>query len=69
MPENLGQGHEVVLVVGQELMAHRMAEDMRVQLDPGDGAIFVAQGTHAPIRQRPPLAHEDLAGLHRRSGV
>lgn len=36
MAENLGQGHQIVPIVGEELMGHRVPEEVRVQFHTDD---------------------------------
>jgi hypothetical protein len=69
MAENLRQSHKIIAGVCEELMRHRVPQQVRVDLDAGDGAVLVAQRPNAPIRQRPSLADEDQARLKRRASV
>lgn len=38
--QDLGQPHKIVVVVGEVLMAERVAKQMRVQLDAGDRTVL-----------------------------
>src|ERR1700685_2140995 len=58
--EDLRQRHQVVVVVGQELVSHRVPQQMGVQLDADEGRILVANGSAATLRQRPPLTDEPV---------
>ena len=69
MAENLRQPHEVIAVVFEKLVRHRVPQQVRMELDAGDGAVLVAHGPHASVSQWPTLADEHLAGLHGRAGV
>lgn len=60
MAENLRQSNEVIAVVFEKLVRHRVPQQVREQLDPGDGAVPVAHGPDSTIRQRPSLADEDV---------
>ena len=62
MAEDLGEADEIVLVVGKELVGHRVPQQVWVQVDSGDCGILVAEGTNASIRQWPTLPDEDLGG-------
>jgi hypothetical protein len=57
--ENLSQTHEIVAGIGQELMGHRVAEQMRVQGDAGDRRVFIEKRPDASIRQWASLAYEN----------
>lgn len=59
MPEDLRQPHEIVAVVSQELVGHRVAQQVRVELHPDQGAVLVAHGSDPPLRQRSPFTDED----------
>ena len=48
--QDLRQTDQIVPVVGQKLMRHRVPEQMRVQLYPDQRRILVAQRPHATIR-------------------
>ncbi len=69
MPQELCQPHEVVAVVLQKLVRHRVPEQMRVQVDADQGRILLAQRPDASFAQWPTLPDEDPAGLHRWSGI
>jgi hypothetical protein len=56
--KNLRQAHEIIAVVCEELVRHRMPEQVGIQLDPGQGAVLVAQCSHASVGHRPSLADE-----------
>jgi len=58
--EDLGQAHEVVLVVRQELMSHRVPQQVRMELEAADRTVFVAQVPHASIRQWSTFTDEDI---------
>ena len=40
--EDLGQRYKVILIIGEELMGHRVAQQMRMNLESANGAVFVA---------------------------
>jgi hypothetical protein len=44
VPQDLSRVHEIVAVVGQELMGRCMPQQVGVQLDADEGRILVAQG-------------------------
>src|SRR5438067_2175769 len=50
-------------------MGHRVPQKVRVQLDPGDGAILFAQGPDASIRKRTTFPDKHRRRLYRRPGV
>src|ERR1019366_8650923 len=56
--ENLRQAHEIIAVVFEELMSHRMSQYMGMHLDPGECAVLVAQCSHASVGHRPSLTDE-----------
>jgi hypothetical protein len=43
MPENLGKADEIVVRVSQELMRHRVAEQVWMQANPSDRRILIAK--------------------------
>ena len=47
--EDLGQAHKIILIVGKELMCHRVPQQVRMQLDSADRTVLVAQITHPSI--------------------
>ena len=53
------------LVVGQELMGHRVAKQVWRQLHADDRRILVAQRSHAFVGQRSPFADEHYLRLDR----
>ena len=59
MPENLGQRHEIIPVVGQKPVGHRVPQQVRMNLEAANGRVFVAQCPDATIRQRTTLTDED----------
>jgi hypothetical protein len=58
--EDLSQAHEIVLVVGQELVSHRVTQQMGMKLEAADCTVFVAEIPHAPVGQIPTLTDEDI---------
>src|SRR5262249_24070767 len=67
--EKLGQGHRVVAGVGEELVGHRVPQQVWVNVVATDGGVLVAQVADAPVGQRSPFADEDDLRLDRRSGI
>lgn len=65
MAEQLRQTNQVVAVVGEVLMRHRMPEQVRMQVDADESRILLAQCPDASFAQWPTLPDEDPAGLHR----
>jgi len=65
MAEDLGQADQIVLVVGQELLCHRVAEQVRVQLHADDRRILVAKGSEATVSQQSSLPDEQPVRLHK----
>jgi DNA modification methylase len=49
MAEQLRQANQIVAVVSQELMRHRVPEQVRVQLHTDEGGVFFAQATNTPL--------------------
>lgn len=60
MAEDLSQRNQIILIVGQELVGHRVPQQMRMQLEAANRTVFVAEISDAPIRQRPTLTNEDI---------
>ena len=60
MPEDLSQTDQVVPVVSQELMRHRVPKQVRMQLHAGDRRILVAQCPDTTLGQRPTFPDEHL---------
>ena len=58
--ENLGQTHEVILVVRQKLVGHCVPQQMRMELEAADRTVFVAQIPHASVGQFATLTDEDI---------
>ena len=58
--EDLGQAHQIILVVCQELMGHRVPQQMRMQLEPADCTVLVAKISDAPVGQFATLTDEDI---------
>ena len=60
MAEDLGQAHQIVGVVGQELMSHRVPQQVRMDLETADRTVLVAQISDATIRECSTLTNEDI---------
>ena len=60
VPEDLSQTHEIILIIGQELVGHRVPQEMRMNLVPADRRVFVAEVLHATISERATLADKYL---------
>ena len=58
--EDLGQTHKIILIVSQELVGHRVPQQMRVNLEAANRTVFVAQISDTPICQLSPLTNEDI---------
>jgi hypothetical protein len=69
MPQHVRQPDQIVAVVGQELLRHRVAEQVRVQLYADDRTVLIAKRSHATVGQRPSFPDEDLTALDRRAGI
>jgi hypothetical protein len=67
--ENLSEANKVILIVREKLMRHRVAEQMRMQVDADQSRILVAQGPHAAIGQRTSLADKQLLQMKRWSNL
>jgi hypothetical protein len=63
MSQQLRQPNQIVAVVSQELMRHRMPEQVGMQVDPDQGRILLTQRPDATLRQCATLPDEDTAGL------
>lgn len=66
MTEDLSQAHEIILIVSQELMGHRVSQQMRKDLESTDLCKPVAQTPNATIRQCPTLTYEHVRRGNRR---
>ena len=60
VPEDLSQRYEVIAVVAQELVGHRVSEQVRVDLEPANRRVFVTQVSNASIAQCPSFANKDV---------
>ena len=69
MARELSQPNQVVAVVLQELVRHRVPEKLRVQVDADESRILLAQRPDASFAQWPTFPDEHPAGLHRRACV
>lgn len=49
MAENLGQPHKIVAGVGEELVGHRVPQQVWVDVEPADGCVLAAQIANAPV--------------------
>ena len=58
--EDLSQTHQIV-VVGQELVSHRVSKQMRINLEATNGAVFVAQCSNASFPEPASFPDEDGA--------
>ena len=66
--EELGQADQIAGIVLQILVGHRVAKQMRVELEAADRRVFVAQGPKATVGQRSPFADEHLGRFNGWSG-
>ena len=57
--EDLGQRHEIIPVVRKKPVGHRVPQQVRMNLEPADGGIFVAQCPDSTIRERTTFADKD----------
>lgn len=69
MPEYLRQTHQIIAAVLQELVCHRVPQQVRMNLETTNGGVLVAQVANPPIRERPSLTDEHDLRLNRRAGV
>lgn len=60
MAEDLGQRHEIIGIVGQELVSHRVPQQMWMQFEATDCTVFVAEISDAPVGQFATLTDEDI---------
>jgi hypothetical protein len=69
MAQDLSQRNQIIIVVGQKLVGHRVAEKVRVQLNARYRTVLVAKSPHTTISQRPPFTNEHLARCNGWPGV
>ena len=60
VPEDLGQRHQVILIVSKELVGHRVTKQVWINLEAANGAVLVTQVPNATISQRTTLTDEHL---------
>ena len=60
MPKDLSQAHQIVGIVRKKLMGHRVSQQMRMDLEPTDRTVLVAQIPDSSIRQRPSFSNEGI---------
>ena len=69
VPQYPSQAHQIAGIRFQVLVSKCVPEQVWVQLDADYDAVLVAQGSDAPICERPTFPKEDKAGLHRRANL
>ena len=60
MAEDLSQRNKIVLIIGKELVSHRVPQQMRMNLEPANGAVLIAQVPNATIREWSSLTDEHV---------
>ena len=60
MAQDGRQGDEVVLIVREEPLGHRVAEQVRIDLHSDDRGVFVADRPHALLGQAATAPNENL---------
>ena len=63
-PSKDDKPHQITGIVFQILVSHRVAKQVRVQLEAADRTVLVAQGPEATVGQRSPFADEHPTRLN-----
>jgi hypothetical protein len=63
--QDLSQSYQIVVVVCQVLMGHRVSQQVREQVEAEDGTVLVTDCPDSTIRKRPPFSDEHPLALHR----
>ena len=58
MPQYLRESDQIARIVGKVLVGHRVPEQMWMNVEPTNHAVFVAQCPHTFVRQWPSFADE-----------
>lgn len=69
MTKNLGKADQIILIVIQEFVGHRMAEQVGMNLQANDCRILVAQSSNTTVAQRSTFTDEDVLAFGWRTGI
>jgi hypothetical protein len=65
--KNLSQPNQIVPIVFQIFVSHRVPKQMRVNLHADDRSELVTQSSNTTVAQRPPFPDEDSRAFNRRA--